>query len=252
MKRNTQFILILMIISVLILSACGGGATGQVNAMPNADQLMEFNEQGIAVLRGNLAGESATAVPGGKVNVNINVKMDGLQAAVSIPFTLRNETILSSTLVEKTDLLEYVSFNKGSNLTRAFPASALVDVTFRKSGTGFDAIGIVEVTKKGLFNRTPSIAPFFSSDVFTPVSLQGRITQSSQDLRGDMHWIISFPMWIQGREAAVLLPVTSELDTEAISRTGDAVLLDGISGAVEVTFVRTGDKLLAREIKELP
>lgn len=251
MKRNTYIILILSIVSVL-LSACGGASTDGVT--PTADHLVEFDEQGIAVLRGQVSSLSTSdAKTGTFMNIDIPAEMDGLDVLLSVPFSLRNETILASTTTKPMDLLEYLSFNKGSSAVKAFPSQALVDVTFRKTGTGFEAISINEVTESfSLFKRTVTIEPLFSSDIFNPGTLQGRIIQSFKDSDGFLVWTLAMPIQMQGVEAAVLVPVHPGADTEIITTSGNVIMLDQVSGNVQIGFTRNRDTITAHSVTIIP
>jgi hypothetical protein len=248
MKRITNLLLILTIVSAL-LSACAAGANG---GTPTADHLVEFNDEGNAVLRGNIpagttAGDSET------LSINVPVKMDDMNVAVNVPFKLSRDTILSSSLTEKTDLIEYLSFNKGSSASKAFPASALVDVTFRKTGDGFEAESIVEVEGKPLFQRTPKIAPLLNMEGFLRGTLQGYIAEMVQhNDDGTVVWTVGIPIPLQGVTAAVHIPVRTELDTEIISLSETLVGADAAHGNVQIEFTRDGDILIARRVTELP
>lgn len=248
MKRMNIFIL--MMLSLSIIAACGG----QASAAPTADHLVEFDTQGIAVLRGQVSRLSTRdAKTGTFLNVDIPVKMDGMDLFVSVPFRLRNETLLASTTTKQMDLLEYLSFNQGSSAFNAFPERALVDVTFRGTGDGFEAIAIQETTPSfSLFKRTAEIDPLFDSDIFNPGTLQGHIIESYKDTYGMLIWTVALPIQMQGNEAAVLVPVHVALDAEVITTSGNILMLDQISGDVQIEFRRNKDGLTAHQVTIVP
>jgi len=248
MKRIAQ--ILILIVGVSLLAGCGGSN----EAAANADGLAEFNEQGIAVLRGNLAGSSTSAGRDSEtVRVEVPVKMDGMDVVVSVPFQLPRNAIIASSLTKQTDVLEYLSFNKSSSVFNAFPDYALVDVTFRKQAGVFVAISVVEAEKGfSLFSREPELAPVFSMDNFSQGSLQGRITEAYQDNGGLLLWKIAVPTSMQGLPVDVVLPVYAAADTQVVN-TGDTIVtLDRISGNVQIDFTRRGDELTAHQITELP
>jgi hypothetical protein len=242
MKR--LFILGLTMISMSLLGGCGTGAS----TAPNADHLFEFNDAGYGVLRGNVAGGTA----GETLSINVPVKMDDMSVAVNVPFKLSRETMLTSSLIDKMDVIEYLSFNKGSSAYKAFPASALVDVTFRRTGDSFEAVSIIEVDGKPLFQRTPKVATVLDMEGFLRGSLQGQIAESFPQDDGSMLWTVDIPIPMQGTTAAVRLPVRAALDTEVIS-SGDTILaLENVRGNVQIEFTRDGDILEARSVTQLP
>ena len=251
MKRITQYILVLTIVSVSLLSACRGGSS--TNAAPNADHLVEFDKQGIALLRGQVTSASATAGQNTEIlTIHIPARMDGMDVIVAVTFTLRNETLVSSSLIKQTDLLEYLSFHKGSSAFEAFPANALVDVTFKKTGTTFIASAIQEVTKKSLFPKRTVIDPLFTTEGFGEGTLQGTILQTRKQNNGTVRWTVSVPLTMQGVEIAVLLPVQSAVDTNVIPAGNTIKTVDTIRGKVKIDFVRSSDTLTARQVTEIP
>jgi predicted small lipoprotein YifL len=246
MQRFTNFILFLALVSIS-LTACGEQSPA---APPTADHLVEFDEQGIAVLRGQVSRLSTMEKQNGQsLNIDIPVQMDGMDVYVSVPFHLRNETLLASTTTKQMDLLEYLSFNKGSSAFNAFPDRALVDVSFRKTGDGFVAIAIQETTPSfSLFKRTAEIEPLFFSDLFNPGTLQGRIIQSLKDGDGMIQWTVAIPIQMQGVEAAVLVPIDVAPDAEVVTTSGNILMLDQVSGDVQIEFTRGKDAVTAHQV----
>lgn len=255
MKRTTQILLFLAIFS-LILSACGGSASEKDGTL-NADRLVSFNEEGIAVVQGRVAGGWWKPAASGAINetiiIDIPVNVDGIDAAVAVPFVLRTDTDILSTLSPKqTTALAYITFNPNSGAINAFPAMALVEVTFKKQGDTFQTLSIYQVAEKfAPFQRTPSLKDIVVTDAFTKGTIAGEITQAYQ--QGDEYlWRLSVPILMQGVGSGVILMLESAYDTEII--TSDGILLPenvNLIGPVSIEFTRRGDRLIAREITEL-
>lgn len=245
MKRTAIFVLILMV-SVALLSGCGGQVPA---ATPTANHLVEFNEQGIATLRGYVVSDAGALPKGETISIDVPVKMDGMDVAVNVPFRVKNDTIVSSTATKQTDVLEFLSFHQGAAIYEAFPTNALVEVTFLKTGTAFEAISVHEVEQGfRLFNSTPKIEPLFPMPNFAEGELSGHISQSSQQSDGTILWRVAVPIMMQGRQASVMVLVQSALDTEVVNTGGNIVMLEDVSGDVQIRFTRSKNALTAHQV----
>lgn len=245
MKRIILFILVWMV-NITLLSGCGG----QVPAVtPTADHLVEFDEQGIAVLRGNVASGSTTPGKGETISIDVPAEMDSMDVVVNVPFHVKGDTLISSATTKQTDVLEYLSFHQGASAYEAFPMSALVEVTFRNTGTGFEAISIHEVKQSfSLFRNTPKIDPLFTMENFAAGTLSGHISQSFQQNDGTVLWVVSMPITIQGHQASVNVWVQSAADTRVIKAGGNLGMTKDVRGDVQIRFTRSRDILTAHEV----
>lgn len=242
MKR--QF-LILIVLSISLVAGCGTRAS----ATPTADHLVEFDNQGIGVLRGYIVRGTSTPDNSESISMDIPVKMDSMDAAINIPFRVIPETIVSSTIMKQTDVLEYLSFHHGAAVSEAFPTNALVEVTFRGTSTGFVAISIHEVEEGfRLFDNTPKIDPVFAMENFAAGTLSGRITQSIQQNDGTVLWRVAMPIMMQGNEVFEVVWVQSAPDTEVISTSGNIVMVKDVTGDVQINFTRSRNVLTAHQV----
>lgn len=244
MKRIGQF-WIVVLLSVSLLSGCGAGSS----ETPTADHLVDFDEQGIAVLRGYLVRGTSTPDNSEAISIDVPVKMDSMDAALNVPFRVIKETIIASTLIKQTDVLEYLSFHRGAAISEAFPTNALVEVTFRSTGTDFIAVSIEEV-REGfrLFNSTPKIDPPFTMQNFAAGTLNGHISQSLRQSDGTILWRVSMPILMQGNEVFAVVWVESAPDTEVISKGGNIVMLPDVTGDVQISFTRSRNVLTAHQV----
>jgi hypothetical protein len=245
MKRILVFILVGMV-NIAGLSGCGR----QIPAVtPTADGVVEFDEQGIAMLRGYVASGTSTPGKGETISIDVPVKMDSMDVAVNVPFNVTRETIISSTTTKQTDVLEYLSFNQGSLAYEAFPINALVEVIFRNTGTGFEAISMHEV-KQGfrLFRSSPKIDPVFTMENFAQGTLNGHISQSIQQNDGTVLWKVSMPVTMHGHQAAVVVWVQSALDTKFITTSGTIAMVKHVMGDVQIRFTRSKNTLTAHQV----
>jgi hypothetical protein len=253
MKRIKKILLVLTIVSVSLLglSACKTSSATQENGMPNLDSLVEFNGQGYAVLRGTLVNDPASK---NLVHLQMPATMDGVNVVLDIPFRLRNDTTISSTITKKTDVLEYQSFNKTSTIANAFPEDVQVDVTFRDQVGGFEALSIYEAKKTfALFDSVLELDPVFTKEGVNQGTLTGHIQQTYTDEYDVLTWDVGVPVQIKSTQAQVLIAVQSAPDTVVITTGDTIIMLDTISGNVQIKFIRDRrDTLTAKEITELP
>jgi hypothetical protein len=241
-----MYFLVLIWAGIALLSGCGSQSP---SATPTADHLVEFDEQGIAVLRGQVASGTGALGKGETISIDVPVEMDDMDVVVNVPFHLQRDTIISSTTTKQTDVLEYLSFNTGASASNAFPISALVEVTFRNAGTAFEAISIHEVEKGfSLFQRKPQIDPLFTMENFAAGTLSGHISQSIQQNDGTILWRVGIPIMMQGNQASVIVWVQSAPDTEVISTGGNIVMLKDVRGDVQIRFTRSKNVLTAHEV----
>jgi len=254
MKQKTKFILFLIIFNLSLLTACGGQQSTNVTAQPNADHVVKFNEEGIAVLRGYISGgyfkPSSNPRYNTYIRLDVPAKVQGIDAKLAIPFTVISKTIISSSVVSETDVEGYHIHHPGSDVFGAFPSHPLVEVTFLKKGTEFEVLSIHEVRQKfNLFQKKAVIDNVFSESMFV-----GSIHLSKKDSTGAfVWWNVSIPIDVQGIQSGVVLVVHSAPDTTLITPKGVVPLTGNFSGDhMQVQFTRWGDKLTASQITELP
>jgi hypothetical protein len=255
MKQTTQLLLLLAIFGFALLPACGAQpATGTTT--PNADHLVKFNKDGIAQLRGRIRSGGFTTDTSVTLNESIDiaipVKVEGIETGLIVPFVLGFETEISSSTTQQTNVQAYHSIHPTSAVYAAFPASALVDVTFRKKDTVFEAVAIHEVTKKPLFQKKPAIDQVFSTDLFSQATIRGDITQALTRQEGEITWLVSMPITMQGNQVAVLLSIDSTPNTQVITSNGAVPVSDTPWHNLQIKFTRKGDLLIADQIIELP
>lgn len=245
MRRIIVFILVWMV-NIALLSGCGGQAPA---VTPTADHLVEFDEQGIAMLRGYVASGTSTPGKGETISIDVPVKMDGMDVAVNVPFNVKRETIISSTTTKQTDVLEYLSFHQGASAYEAFPINALVEVTLRNTGTAFEAISMHEVKQRfSLFRNSPKIDPVFTMENFAQGTLSGHVSQSIQQNDGTVLWKVSTPVMMHGNQASVIVWVQSAPDTKVITTAGNTVMVKDVREDVQVRFTRSRNTLTAHQV----
>lgn len=252
MKRITHSILVLWLISVFIVSSCGASpSTG--NGAPNADNLVEFDEQGIAVVQGDINAASTALGEPEVIFLDIPANMDGVDVMIRVPFTVRPETIIGSSAVKQTDVQDYMVFNPGQSAYNAFPNTAWAEITFRKQAGAFEAISILEVTKKfSLFDSKPNITPVFTR-TGSQGTLLGYIKQSHRASDGSvLSWLVLTPILVHEIPANVIFFVEPSEDIQAIGPNGNGSAPNEISGSVQIEFTGRGGTLTAKQIRQLP
>lgn len=264
MKRTLQLISFLIIPGVFLLAACGGQAPSAPGTLPNADHLVEFDENGNAVLRGTLTGGGfgTDTSQGLKENIYfvIPAKVQGIESQIVIDFPLRFETEFSSSLHALSTVREYHIFHPYDHIQTAFPSTAQVDVTFRKTGTGVEVISLHEVSPGfTLFKRKAAVDGVISTDAFSEGLLAARTGGGELGLTDSNNSIVYLnvhaPITIQGIPATVVLRFYSAPDTQIITRKGAVLSRDAGTyphGLLTIKFTRQGNKLIARQITELP
>jgi hypothetical protein len=256
MKHTTKFILFLIIFSLFLLTACGGQQSTDATTPPNADHLVKFNEEGIAVLRGYFSQGQQNPPSNGKPNmfirVDINAKVDGIKGSIRVPFTMLYETVLSFSTVQQTTLREYMSSTPWYDIT--FPNYSLVDVAFRKNGTEFEALSVQEVVQKfTLFKKWENIDGLFHKDASGQLVAGGSFEQAYMDSDGTVtSWVFNTPIQMQGIQAEVILGVESVPSTRIINSQGTFDRTAGNHlGLVQIVYTRRGSRMIAKEITEL-
>ncbi len=255
MKHATRLLLLLMIVSISLLSACGEEAS---NTPPNGDHLVKFNKDGVAVLRGHYWSGSLDRRTGIKETMNITtpIKVERIEAGLSIPFVLNDGTkIVSSQMIAPSTIREYHIFHPSSPVDGAFPRGALLEVSFVKKDAKFEVLSIQDVAQKpSLFQTTPSIDHVFSTDVFSKGTLQGDFTQALNRNDGTVLWTTAVPIPVQGIPAAVILQIDSTTSTQVITSKGIVAADSGFSwgDGVQIEFTRKGNKLIADKITVIP
>lgn len=264
MKRTLQFLLFPMIAGIFLLAACGGQAPATPGTLPNADHLVTFDENGMAVLRGTLNGGSfgPDTSQGLKENIYffMPAKVQGIDSQIRIDLPLRFETEFSSSQHALSTVREYHIFHPYDHIQNAFPASVQVDLTFRKTDSGVEVISIHEVSPGfTLFKRKAAVEGVISTDVFSEGVLGARTHSGELGLTDSSGSIVYFnlhaPITIQGIPATVVLQFYSDTDTQIITRKGVVFSRDQGTfphGFVTVKFTRQGNKLIAHQITELP
>lgn len=264
MKRTLQRISLLMIIGILILSACGGQTPSAPGTLPNADHLVKFDENGIAVLRGMLVGGSFATDTSRSLKEDISfvipARVEGIGALIVIDFPLSFETEFSSSMHSLSTVREYHIFHPYDHIERAFPLSAQIDLTFRKKDAGIEVISLHEVTPGfTLFKPKAVVDGVISTDAFSSEGVLAARTQGEIGLTDENKSIVYFnfhtPITIQGIPADVVLRFYSAPDTEIITRKGAVLSRDEGTyphGLLTIRFTRQWNKLIARQITELP
>jgi hypothetical protein len=244
MKHITLFILLLIIVSL----ACGAQPSAGIPTPLNADHLVEFNEAGVAVLRGAPSGGTHSSTKN-TIDVSIPVKVEGIQAFIVVPFNMGSETEILSSQVSKTTVREYLNSNSRATPLDAFPRLAKVEVTFLKKGTAFETASVHEIEQGFDLLQKQEVLEnvFIKDDVVKQDVLIGSIYQEYKQMDGVTTWLVSVPISIHGVEAAVILPVDSATDTQINTSNGEVPYFD----SVRIEFTRSGDKLTARQITEL-
>jgi hypothetical protein len=264
MKRTLQLISFLTILGVFLLSACGGQAPSVPGALPNADHLVTFDENGLAVLRGtfNGGGFGTDTSQGLKENIHfyIPAKVQGIESQIMIDLPLRFETEFSSSLHALSTVREYHIFHPYDHIQNAFPSGAQVDVTFRKKDAGVDVISMHEASPGfTLFKRKAAVDGVLSTNAFSEGVLAARtgggVLGSTDANNSIMYFNFHAPITIQGIPATVVLRFYTAPDTQIITRKGAILSRDAATyphGLLTIKFTRQGNKLIARQITELP
>ena len=251
MKRIPNIILFLTLFSFFLLSACNR----QTSTTPTANHLVEFNKDGIAVIRGHLLSGGFDIDTSMELNesleITIPAEVDGIEASVVISFPLRFETEISSSLTPKTNVRDYHDANPFSTASSAFPNKALVDITFLKEDAMFETIAIHEITQDDASQSIAVIDGVFSTNLFSKGTLRGRVKDLKQD-EASVIWMVSITIDIQGVEATVLLPIHCTPDTQIISNGDVPLTLVNPWGNVQIQFTRKGDTLTAHQVTEIP
>lgn len=227
-----------LLLFTFFISACGAvSISDPKNAIPpNADLLIKFDENGVATLRGNI-GASGFDVIRTKITVNLNIPLQvgNIQAYLDIPFVMNPKGEMSSSLISKTTILEYLQSHPGGAISKAFPAPYYVEVSFVKNGNVFEVVSIQEAKEEfGFFKREAKI-----ENLLDPSGvLIGNIQYVSQ-LEGEKIWSIETPISAQGVTVYVVLPFYSPASLE----------YTGISyDQVEVHFTQNGQTLIVNQI----
>jgi hypothetical protein len=253
MNRIAKLILFLMIVSLSLLSACGESPS---TTPPNGDHLVKFGKNGVAVLRGHYWSGTIDASANETMNIVTPVKVEGIEAGLSVPFIVRDDTkILSSQMTSPTTVREYHIFHPSSSLDNAFPRGALLEVSFVKGDTQFEIASIQDVTQKpSLFQKSPSIDHLFSIDISSKSALNGSFTQALNKTDGTVIWTTSIPIPVQGVQAAVILQIHSAPNTQVITSKGIVSADSGFSwgDGVQIQFTRKGDQLIADQVTVIP
>ena len=259
MKGITKFIFILIILSVSLLSGCSSGQATDVTTPPNADHLAKFNKDEFAVLRGYFAG-GGYAPPSQNGNLKeditlaVPVKVDGIKTSIAVPFTLRFETEILSSMTTQTNVREYHKANPFAHVSTSFPSGALLEVTFAKKGGVFEAISIHEVNESfTLFQIMPVIKNVVSTDFLSRGRVVGSVTQKGQTREGEVTWMVAIPIKVHDIQANIFLLFQSAPDTQVITSTGVVPSTSHFSWEhIEIEFSRNGDRLIAHQITEIP
>jgi hypothetical protein len=257
MKHTKQLILVLTILGISLLPACGSQPSTEVTTSPNADHLIEFNSDGMSVLLGYVSGGFFCTSSGTLrefLDIEIPAQTEAIDVRVAVSFTLHLDTEISSSRVSPTDLGAYHMAKPDSGVFDAFPPGALVEVTFVKKEAAFEAIAVHEVAQpEGASPKAAMLDHILPTDLFSRGTVHGTISGSSIGEAGAMTWRVSVPITIQGIEAAVLLPVHSAADTQVVTSNGLVPFTSAHPlGYVQVAFTRKDDALIARQITEIP
>ena len=258
MKHTIQLILFLTVFVFFFLPACGGQRPAEVTTESNADHLVKFDENGIAVLRGQISGGGFSANTSGKtreaIQIFIPVKVEGIKTRITIPFLIRPESEFSSSMTSQTmTVREYNIYHPFDQVTDAFPRNAWAEITFRKNGAEFEAISFHEVIRKFSFFQTrSSIDGVFSTDPFSQGTVSGCFRYSSlpPGSRKPDYWMLEVPVDIHGVKAIINLEIRSAPHTRVITSNGVVALDSGFSwgNSVLIQFTRKGNRLIADQI----
>lgn len=257
MKGIIKSIFILTILSFSLLSACSGGQSADVP--PNADHLVQFNEAGIAVIRGPIESSAWHQPANGrydeKINIAIPIKVDGIKASLTIPIVISYDTEIASSQVPKTTVREHLIFHPRSYVAEVFRNTPLLEVTFRKNGTVFEAVSIKEVEKKPqLFQTQGTINGFFQKDSYGRPIAGGSISQAMKDVDGSaLYWMLSAGIPAHGVNANVIVQVKSTPETKITTSQGTFNRTTDFDWSlVQIVYTRRGGKMIAKEITALP
>lgn len=238
MKHIPFRLLSSLLLFTFLVSACGAvSISDPKNAIsPNADLLIKFDENGVATLRGAI-GASGFDVIRTKITVNLNIPLQvgNIQANLDIPFVMNPKGEISSSLISKTTILQYLQSHPGSSIFKAFPAPSYVEVSFVQKGNVFEVISIQEAKEEvSFFKQQAKI-----ENLLDPSGvLIGNIQYASQ-LGEEKIWSIETPISAQGVTVYVVLPFYS---TASLEYTGISY------NQVEVHFTQKGQKLIVNQI----
>lgn len=250
MKR---IVLLTVFLVLFILSACGPAPAAN-GAAPTGDHLVQFDDQGVAVLSGFMTGASIDPGEDEILYFNVLATIDGAIANVRVPIRVQRDTIIASTTTTERDVLEYMTFNPGKYAYDAFPPGAFEEVSFRKSGDSFVAVTIREV-KKGFwypyFEKKANLDTLIVKDGFSRGTLIGHIGEPSRNDDGSATWKLSIPIMVQGVQADVWVWVETEPDVQLDTTSGAAITIESLHGDVQVEFKRSGKTLKATHITAL-
>lgn len=258
MKHATKFILFLIIFNIFLLTACGGQQSTDATAQPNLDYLVQFNADGSAVLRGYYFDGHSTPPSNGRPNMfftlHLPAKVDGIKSSISIPFTLLYETVVSSSTVKQTDVQRYFISNPDSYMFYIFRNRPLVEVTFRKNGTEFEALSIHEVAENfTLFQKQVNIDGLFYKDTSSQWIAMGSIDyNNNRNSIEEISWEFSRPIPMQGIEAEVIVEVESTPDTKIVTSQGTFERTPNVDmDLVQIVYTRKGGRMIAKEVIRL-
>jgi hypothetical protein len=255
LNLTTRLFLLLTLSGLLFAAGCGQRPSS-VDTLSSLDKLVEFDNNGYAVIRGRISSDSSCSTTDGTLSAYIEIEVpadvQGIEAGIAVPFTLRFETEILSNLTTHTNVRDYLAANPESTTFDAFPILETVEVTFVKKDAAFEAVAIRQVDSADTSNQNiAAIDGIFSTDIFSKGRLEGSTGGSNW---GDVvTWTISMPVTVHGVDADILLPINSTDKTQVITEDGTVpVDIYHPGGHVQVEFTRAGNTLEAVRFTEIP
>lgn len=254
MKGTIKSILILTILCLSLLPACGRQPSADTATPPDTDQPIIFREDGTAVLQGHPGAGWNLPDQGESIDFKIPVKVEGIKTDIVIRMYINPETEISSSRVEKMDARTFHSTHPSSLVGQAFLYSKWAEVTFVKKGSKYVATSIHEIDRGfTLFEKRPVIENVFSSDNNLQYLVVGKIEDATETDQG-ITLIAQVPIKIHNVTVNVLLPIRYTVNTEVFTlKNGFVPYKTPFSGRhVTIVFTRFGNILTARKITEIP
>lgn len=210
-----------------VLSACAQPAPNTTPDFVHStfDQLVTFNNDGYATLRGRIAGGSQCPGEDGLpvtifMALELPIYLKDIPAKLNIPFSVTLATQITSKIFPETTSRDFFIANPDLSFTDAFLPGDTVEVTFSKEGNQFVALAVRQVEP-----IDSAQSPVIESEILNGSEI--RIDYSSNiymphpsENTDDFEWIVAYLTYLHGTDVHVMLPIKVTHDVKLVSTTG--------------------------------